>query len=239
MITREIIQRIQVLYSKGTPSDDTRLSNRLIYSKLVSVRSRLISQLAKDKKKINQWNFQTLPCVELILAPIHECPCVPSDTCKILRSKWKIPKILTDLNRHLIQSVTSLDGSIQFSETTWKEVKYQSGNKYAKTMPQYYFKDEYLYIVNNKEIEVITMTALFSDPSEPMLFPSYCTTEVEQDCTSPLDKEFPMDNELIDGLIQIANNELVIMFSQMNADNLNSASDDATMQLQTRRLPRS
>ena len=66
MKVHEIIQRVQSLYSKGCQSDDSRLSPRHIYSKLVSLRSKYISQQAKKKQKINQWNFQTLPCVELI-----------------------------------------------------------------------------------------------------------------------------------------------------------------------------
>ena len=56
----EIIQRIQSLYSKGAQSDDSRLSDRHIYNKLLTLRSKYISQQAKKKQKVNQWNFQVL-----------------------------------------------------------------------------------------------------------------------------------------------------------------------------------
>ena len=76
----EIVQRVQSLYSKGVHSDDSRLSARHIYNKLLTVRARLISQEAKKKQKISQWNYQTISCIELIKVPAHECPCSVGNT---------------------------------------------------------------------------------------------------------------------------------------------------------------
>jgi len=94
MLIKEIIQRIQSLYSKGVQSDDTRLTDRHIYNKMVTVRSKLVSQEAKKKQKINQWSYQTLSCVELIKAQPNECPCIAPPGCEILRSKYPIPKMV-------------------------------------------------------------------------------------------------------------------------------------------------
>jgi len=58
MTIKEIIQRVQSLYSKGVQSDDVRLEDRHIYNKMITVRSKLISQEAKKRQKINQWNYQ-------------------------------------------------------------------------------------------------------------------------------------------------------------------------------------
>ena len=41
MLVKELVQRIQSLYSKGVQSDDTRLSSPHIYNKLITVRSKL------------------------------------------------------------------------------------------------------------------------------------------------------------------------------------------------------
>ena len=43
----EIIERIQSAYSKGVKTDDSRLSSRHIYSKIKSVRNRLVVLQAK------------------------------------------------------------------------------------------------------------------------------------------------------------------------------------------------
>jgi len=87
MKINELIQRIQSLYSKGVQSDDTRLSNRHVYNKIKTVRSKLVSQEAKKKQKISSWNYQPIPCIELIKVDAHDCPCIPPVGCKILRSK--------------------------------------------------------------------------------------------------------------------------------------------------------
>ena len=86
MITGEVIQRIQSIYSKGVQSDDSRLRSRHIYNKLITVTAKLYEQQKNKKQKVNQWSYQVLPCVELIKTPIHECPCVPTLGCTIFRT---------------------------------------------------------------------------------------------------------------------------------------------------------
>lgn len=226
MLTREIIQRIQSLYSKGVQSDDSRLTPRHIYNKILTVRSKLISQEAKKRQKINQWSYQTIPCIELIKAEVHECPCLPPLGCEILRSKYPIPKPMTDLNTHLIQSVTTLDGSVIFSEITWNEKKYKASNKYTANKPDYYIRNNYLYITHRSGLKVITLTGLFDDPITAEDFPSFCEDCTDcEDCTSPLDKEFPIDNDMIDTLVDMCKQELIEQFSQMIEDSSNNSSD--------------
>lgn len=178
MILSELLQRIQSLYSKGVQSDDTRLSSRHIYSKLKSVRSRLISEKAKKKQNISQFNFQTLSCVELEQVPIHDCPCIPVPGCMILRTKYPLPKPLSDYNTILIDSVTSLDGSVVYSEIKFEEIKYKASNKYTAKKPEYFIRNNYLYIFTpthlSTKVTTIMITGLFEDPLEAHKFPSPC-----------------------------------------------------------------
>ena len=178
LLIKEIIQRVQSLYSKGAQSDDSRLSQRHIYSKLISLRSKYISQQAKKRQKLNQWNFQTLPCVEVIKVPQSLCPCVTVPGCDILRTKYPLPKPLSNLNNHLIQSVTSVDGNTIFSEIQWNEVKYKASSKYTSTKPDFFINDGYLYIIGliqkMRHLKVITITGLFEDPLSAEDFPSIC-----------------------------------------------------------------
>jgi hypothetical protein len=226
MIIREIIQRVSTLYSKGVRSDDSRLSSRYIYNKALSVRALLLSQKSNKKQTISQWNYQTLPCVEMVEIPIIECPCLPPIGCKILKSKYKIPNPLSNLNNILIQSVTSLDGSIIYSQIGWVEKKYKSANKYTGNKPDYFIKDDYLYITHRYGPKVLTIIGIFEDPLKAYDYPSFCTDcEDCLDCVSILDKDFPIDAQMVDNLIELVVQECIEGFSKGREDKSNDSSD--------------
>lgn len=231
MLLGEIIQRVQSLYSQGLQSKDTRLTSRHIYSAVSTARSILLRQQYNKNQSTNQWSYQTLPCVELIKAPVHECPCIPSNGCMILRSKHKIPKPVSGLDKHLIQSVTSLDGSIRFDETSFENVKYNSkGKKYTSKEPYYYFRNEYIYVTVLKNLKVLTLTGLFDDPVAAKQFPSFCASDCpECECEDIMDMEYPIDGDLVRPLIQLANDELIIIMKQMTEDRKNNATNDTSI----------
>lgn len=225
----EIIQRVKSLYNKGVQSDDSRLSSRHIYNKMVTVRSRLIYQKANKRQKINSWSYQILPCIELIEAPLSECPCLPPSGCLILRSKYKLPKPITNLNRHLIVDVMSLQGDIQYSEIEFKEYKSKAGNKYTANKPDYFVRNGYIYITHKiGSPKVITLSGLFEDPFEVNSFPSFCgdCEDCEDVCFDIFEMEFPIDEDLLEPLIEICNEELVGIFRQMQQDSNNDSVDN-------------
>lgn len=221
----EIIQRVQSLYSHGLQSKDSRLTSRHIYSAISSARSILLSQQYNKKQLINQWSYQTLPCVELIKAPVHECPCIPSNGCMILRSKYKIPKPVSGIDKHLFQPITSLDGSMRFDEETFSTAKYSIGNKYTSNKPGYYFRNEYLYVTTLKELKSLTIPGIFDDPIAAEQFPSMCPCP-ECECKDILDMEYPFDGDLIKPLIELSYNELIGILKQLPEDKEDNASDD-------------
>lgn len=230
MKVKEIIQRIQSLYSKGVDSDDTRLSSRHIYNKIKTVRARLISQEAKKKQKISAWNYQTISCIELIKVEAHECPCLPPLGCKILRSKFKLPSPLTGLSGDLIKSIHTIDRSIKIDEMSMTAMKYQKGNKYSKAKITYFIENEYLYISTPTTLKVIAMTALFEDPIEARKYQGLCECEDCDTCVDYLEEDFPIDNDLIDALIELSLNEIVVMFSQSIEDQTNNSADSLKQQ---------
>lgn len=234
MKIKEVIQRVQSLYSKGVQSDDSRLTNRHIYNKLITVRAKLLRQRKNKKQKLSQWNYQILPCVELIEASKSECPCMPEIGCRILRTKHKLPKPISGLSGHLIDSVTSIDGSIVYDETTFKEKKFKKGNKYTKSKIDYYIRNEYLYLTHRDGPEVISITGLFEDPVEVENFPNICDKDPDckdcNNCTSPLDKEFPLDMDLIDTTVELSLNELIQVFNANMEDTTNNTKDNIVEQ---------
>jgi len=231
----DIIDRVQTGYSKGEQSDDSRLSARFVYNIMVTLRSKLIAQEAKKNQKVGQWNYQTIPCVQLIKAPVHECLCLPS-TCRTFRTKYQIPEVLTTKDSHMFQSVTSLDGTIQFDEINWSDVKYKDGNKFTSTKPDYYIRNGYLYFTIKSNLEIVTITGLFEDPILAADYPSFCDEynnpcvepceEETTNCNSMLDREFFVDNDLIDTLVKMTIEEVGGWFSKNQEDKSNNAADN-------------
>lgn len=216
----ELIQRVQSLYSKGVQSDNTRLSSRHIYSKLKSARATIISQKAKQKQKIGDWNYQTISCVEMIDVDAHECPCVPKANCvKIKRSKYPIPHIMSDYNGNLIDYIMTIDSGDKFDFATRSEILHLSGNRYTATQRRYIIDRGYIYIYGNNTPKVIQIRALFDDPIEAEQFISFCPDENFEKCSDIFDMDFPIDASTIDTVLQFAVQELITFFGQRPQEN--------------------
>lgn len=233
MIIEKIIQRVQSLYSKGVQSDDTRLATRHIYNTLLGLRSRLLVQKINKRQPVSQWVYQTLPCVELVKAQPHECPCLPMVGCVIMRTKEPLPQPITGLMQgHILQSVTSLDGSIIFSETTWEDKKYKKGSKYTANKPDFFIRNGYLYITTSKAPKAITITGIFQDPVDVYFYPGVCSQDCNEkdgvgclECTSPLEMELPFENDMESTLVEMAAKELIESFNRNREDLSNNSRD--------------
>ena len=226
MIVKEIIERIQSLYSKGVSSDESRLSDRHVYNKILTVRMQLLSQQLKKKQRVSDWNYSVLPCVELIKVPNHECSCLGDLGCDVYRTKNKIPKVMTDSNRHFIEYVMSVENSIRIEEVTRQGVNYLKGNKYTKAKPKYLFENGYLYFPVQNSPGVVKIKLLAEDPLEANKFPSLCNDcEDCVDCVPLIDMEFPIDGDLIEPLVDIIINEIIGVFSGRREDIQNDSSD--------------
>lgn len=229
MLIRTAIQKVQSLYSKGVQSRSSRLSNRSVYYKLISTRSKLHTNEKKKKQLISQWTYQTLPCIELIEIPMNECPCTLQSGCMILRSKYPIPSLMTDFSRHIIQSVTGLEGKMVLTEINFEDAKYAKGNKYTSKSPDFFLRpigpNVYLYVTITLRIPSVSLTALFDDPLEAYLFPSICG-DTYYNCVGYLDYEFPIDDDQMDALIELAAVELIDRFTQQKQDKTNNNVDD-------------
>ena len=230
MKIEEIVQRVQSLYSKGVPSDDTRLSQRHIYNKLLTTRAKLISEQAKKKQRVSQWNYQVISCIELIKVPTHECPCLPPIGCDMLRSKYKLPKPLSGLSGSLIQTVTTIDRGKKLNEVSINAVKSLTGNKYTSKNINYFIEQGYLYITTPSKIEFVRLIGLFEDPIKAKQFEGFCKENCI-DCVECIDyqqEEFPIDNDMIDALIELTIQELVILFSQAKQDINNNSAENTS-----------
>jgi hypothetical protein len=223
----EIVQRVQSLYSKGVQSDDSRLMSRHIYSKMLSTRALLIFNKVNKRQFLSKWNFTMLPCVKMVLVDPSECPCLVAPGCQVLRSEHKLPKPVTSINKYLLDAVMSVDGAIIFHEVTYLRKNWRVDDKYTASKPDYFIKDDYLYITSTRKLKAVTVIGLFVDPVEAENYPSYCdgTEEVETCPVSPRSLDFPIDEELIDALVQITVQELSVGFRLGHEDRRNDSVD--------------
>ena len=85
---------LQNLLNKGVPSDDTRISNRLVSHAIKQSRSRLLKIKLDKGDYISESNYQKL-CIPLEQHAFHDCDCITDNQdCLILRSTEIIPKYL-------------------------------------------------------------------------------------------------------------------------------------------------
>ena len=222
-----IIQRVQSLYSKGVESDDSRLMRRHIYDKMLSVRSLLIFNKVNKKQFLSKFMYTYLPCVQLKLVEGNDCPCIPAPGCRILRTVHKLPRPINSKTGYILDSVMSINGAIIFHEVTHKSKLWREHDKYTSAKPDFFIKDDYLYITSTRKLKAISILGLFVDPIEAENFPSFCNKEVDNICPSnPMDIEFPIDEEMVDALIEVVLSELTAGFRLGNEDYRNNSRDD-------------
>ena len=223
----ESILRVQSLYSRGAASRDTRLSKRHIYSSLLTARSTLIKQQSSKSQHLNQWMYQTLVFIDLERVPVNQAPVGPKEPT-ILRSKEKIPKLVSDISAELLSSVSTVDGNRQFTVSDSTVVSYYDGAKYTSKTTKTYIMDGYLYVRGSELLKGLTMQGIFEDPVEVYLFNlPYWTDCQECECKAAEEIEFPIDRDLMRTVLELAQQELVVLFSQMTEDKAVNSSEDS------------
>ena len=222
----EGVQRLQSAYSKGMPSKDIRLTARHIYSNLLTGRATLLTQQSNKNQKINNTCYSLLSFVELEKASVHEVSFAPAG-CTVLKSKNKLPRLISGIDSMLFKSIVSLDGSLSFDLKEFETIKYTKGSKFTSKKGKAYLRNGYLYVVNSSlKLKGISTEGLFYDPIEVMDFNIASGLCDNCACISAYDIEFPIDGNLFRTVIDIAYNETVLKFTQMSEDKKPNASDD-------------
>lgn len=117
-----------------------------------------------------------------------------------------------------------MEGRLNLSETTWEGKKYKSGNRYTKFDPDFFLRDQRIYITVTKVLETISVMGVFNNPIEVYNVPD-CTGQIP--CLNNLELDFPFEDDLMDGLIELASNELIAKFVSNREDVTNNSMDSA------------
>ena len=103
-----------------------------------------------------------------------------------------------------------------------------SGNKYTKSHLSFFVEEGYLYVSTPmSKLQFIRIVGLFEDPIEVKQFENFCEDCTEcKECIDYELEEFPIDNDMIDPMIELTIQELVILFGQAQQDLTNDSNDD-------------
>lgn len=223
----QLVTRVQNEYSKGVASDDSRLSDRLIYATLVSMRAYLIQNKFEKKGYIAESNFMFLNCLSIMEVDSNaDCLCMPVKGCPTLRST-KLPQLLSVGTENGIQAVYTSDGANKLTIGTRESTIYASGNKYTAKATRAFFENSYLYITGKNIPKVVKVKALPRDPLEFKNYNEMCNNcqECEANCYDITTFNFPIDGDLEPALIDMTTKELLTKFAVAYEDQTNNSTD--------------
>jgi len=159
--------------------------------------------------------------MELIEATKYECDCLNLKTCSnVKRTKEKVPSPVKDF----LHNVTSIDGSILYSPTSFHEYNEFRRLKPLVGKPRYYVSNQYIYIVDDFDKEYISVEAIFDEPEKVATIT--CQPDITDDCYDPLKTDLAVAPDLVDGIVLLTLEEIAYINRLGSEDQLNNANSD-------------
>ena len=202
---RESISRIRNVFKLVT--EDAFLTDRFIYSLLLK-HSKALIRRQDVENKLMQYDslFETLPYVELIEVDKIEADCARIKTgCKIMRTKKKLPKLMTGANGPILRTISSIDGSDIFQQclaAVYVAMTQSTSFKYNKTH-YFWYKNGYLYFPN-VDFDYVKIEGIFEDSIDPFV----CDKELK--CIYRQDDDLFIPDYLLPEIEQLVIKDLVM-----------------------------
>ena len=224
MITlRQIISDIRNIATSGSNPTNFAMEDSQIAFWINETRSMLISQSIQKRNDMNDAWLQQITCMDLIEADKSEC-CEITTNCKILRTTLKIPATVDSVFDNSIVRVETNNGTI-ISKTTAFESKYNNYSKFSSNKPKWYYKNDYLYIINEEFVDQINVTGVFESPEDLAAFTS-CNGST---CFS-YDDSYPLTMKMASQITDLVLKTKVLVFYQMPKDTSNNSDTDSDRQ---------
>ncbi len=146
--------------------------------------------------------------------------CGIESDCVVMRSKYKLPKIVESSGGYLLRKVTSLDATSGTVVTLITDLSYgrklKIGDKHAKSEVWAFMRNGYLYMPNVKWPAVL-VEGIFEDPDEIDAL-NACGDDEPISCTPIYEQEFPIPNYLEKALKDLLNNSLLNYYHRLRED---------------------
>ncbi len=221
----KLVFDIKNIHYGGFQSDDAQVSDRQVAYWINQDRATLLSQILSNGKTIPDIYMQHLECIQLECLDTAEC--CEIETCeRVLRSTQKIPETIHRNNRNSIFAVSSPDKTIGFSETNFIRQRTNKYSKYTGGKPRWFIKNGYLYLTNTKVLEYVSLSGIFEDPTEALLF-STCEGEP---CWT-WDDEYPITGAIASVITKKILTERLAPLKQGLNDENNDARGQGTQQI--------
>jgi hypothetical protein len=178
----ESISRVRNLVKAA--KQDAFMTDRFIYSLIVKYAKLLIKRQDQLNVRLKFASlFRTLPCVELIETDRVEACCgsLP-DTCKVMRTREKIPVPFEGAYGPFIRTVSSIDGSVEVYRTQpaqYTSITKTTAFKYNK-QKYYWYMNGYLYLPNI-EWESLLLEGIFEQDIAIFTCNSEAVCKIRQD----------------------------------------------------------
>ena len=217
----EHMYSIRGIISRGVSSDDSRITNSLIEHSLNMARATLLKQRMDKFDDISESNYQPI-CITLQDSNPTECslPFTLPNECMVKKSTAKIPLRIT-ARWGSPSRVRFLDGRRIGNLTQAQAFDAQYSLSRPDLKASYFFQEQYLYILGDKNLKKVRLWDLFEDPKD-----------ADDISSCPVDTEaWPIDSDLVIPLYQLTLQLMGIAYN-FPEDAMNDARDVAPPQPQ-------
>lgn len=186
---------IRIANATGKRLDESKVSERNIYSELLDTRIFLLREKRLKGRQYSDFDIMTIPCVPLTDAPYSECPSIPAKRM-VKRSILDIPKPLMGS----FEAIIDPEANLNIDYVKWEDVGNYENTRYSYTNPLYTYQNYNnkirIYIMDAPYLSYVTVKILPEDPLDVLRFPECGQTKINK-CLDIRSQEFPMDADLI------------------------------------------
>lgn len=185
-------------------SDDSEIELEQIYFKMDTTRAMLIRQDQAKGRSLSDNIVQTISCLEVEQVSASEC-CGITSECTILRTKLRIPRPIELYQKDLITRVSGVNiVSPSWTNIPYSKLEYSGVSKWTKNSTKWFLKDGYIYIINPPQVQKISVTGVFENPSDLANYQN-CASQACWDTSS----QYPISGHMLPTLKQLILEDLM------------------------------
>ena len=224
-LLNEHIFHLKEVLSHGAASDDSRLSDRHIYHILKYLRAKKVKEKADKSHQLSPFLYNTVDCFPMELAEPGDCGCIITG-CKVLKSTYDLPMIVTARNRILLDVYTLLGEKIDYLPKS--RVRNISKTRTMKDKRFWYVHNKKIIVIDpDNMLENISIEGIFNDPLELMNISSCAANN--NACYDPYTEDFSLTDELAAEIYASSYTELYKIMMMIPMDATSNAADDAAL----------
>ena len=203
----ELLSTIRLTIKEIT--DDSKYTDSYLWSLVVQARATVLGNNIKGKSFISSWSSHRF-CIELELVKAEDCSCVPDNSCKVLRSKYKIPRPLIGRYRDAMQ-VKLMDGRL-LGMIEQYQLKSDSLDPIKGEALRYSIINQYLYLWRSKTLKCIYVDGIWENILD------WQDIQSQDYCNDIYDIESGIGQSEVTGIMQIMATLLQLPLSRKDDD---------------------